>query len=94
MDINRFERVRSSERPAVGAPVWTGHYWAGCGYTSTYGQGDLVSDVLSVSLPWVVLRDHFNYFHFEAGSTFRVRPGHAGKYLGHVIPQVEPDLAL
>ena len=63
MDINRFERVRSSERPAVGAPVSTGHYWAGCGYTSTYGQGDLVSDVLSVSLPWVVLRDHFNCFH-------------------------------
>lgn len=46
-----------------------------------HGQGDLIRRMLSLSLSWVVVRNHFNRFDFETGSMFRICPSNARKYL-------------
>jgi len=58
---------------------------------STHGHGDLVGDVLSLSLSWIVVWNDLNRINFKTTSKFSVRPSHPGKYFGHMIRQVKLD---
>lgn len=58
---------------------------------STHGHGDLVGNVLSLSLSWIVVWNDLNRINLKATSKFNVRPSHSGKYFGHMIRQVKLD---